>query len=197
MTIESPLKLLGLLAALAVAIGPSGATSPESPSSTDTSSSDITSRIQEEGRDVETRVVGLSRIRLSFPQRLSGAVGGMIVRQPANYDCSTVCEFKGPFFEVEPGFSGGQLSVGYASLMGEKGGNEHFLSSVYLGYGVRGALLRTWNDADLTPSDQTLLGVEGDFTIIRINFSLGVFRHVGSGDPDDPWVVAGGVGWGF
>ena len=121
----------------------------------------------------------------------------MVVRQPASYDCTTVCQFRGWLFQAEPGLAGGQLSAGYAVVTGEKGRNKHFLSNVYVGYGVKGALLRTWGEANLDPPDQTLLGVEGDFTVIRVNFSLGVFRHVGSGEPDDRWLIAGGIGWGF
>jgi hypothetical protein len=197
MLIELRHRSLAVLVAAVLATGPLAAAPSDEAPAAENLSGDITSGILEEERNLERRVVGLSRIRLSFPQRLSGAVGAMVVRQPANYDCSTVCEFRGLFVQAEPGLSGGQLSAGYATVMGEKGRNEHFLSSVYLGYAIKGALLRTWNDADLRPSDQTLLGVEGDFTIIRINFSLGLFRRLGSGDVDDPWVIAGGVGWGL
>lgn len=182
---------------VALLAGPLGAAIADETRPADGPAQDITARILEEDRDLERRVAGLTRFRVSFPQRASAAIGAMWVRQPARYDCSTVCEYKGLFVQAEPGLSGGELSAGYAVLMAEKGRNEHFLSKVYLGYGVKAALLRTWNDADLTPSDQTLLGMEGDFTIIHINFSLGLFRHVGSGEVDDPWVVAGGVGWGF
>jgi hypothetical protein len=193
---ESRLSHMAVLLAFAVscvvvAASPARATPPE------TSRSDTVASILAEENDTERRVVGLSRFRLSFPQRFSAAVGAMWVRQPVSYDCSSVCKLKGPFVQVEPGYSGGQLSAGYAVVMGERGDNKHFLSRAFLGYGIRGALLRTWNDADLTPADQTLLGVEGDFSIININFSLGVFHHIGSGDPDNPWVVTGGVGWGF
>ena len=82
-------------------------------------------------------------------------------------------------------------------IMGETGRTRSFLSDIYLAYGIKGALLRTWGGADLRPADQTFVGVEGDFTVIRVNFSLGVFRHVGSGNPDDDWIVTGGIGWGF
>jgi hypothetical protein len=197
MKIDTQRKSPAVLALLVMTIGPSWAEPRDDATPGESSPEDIASRILEEKRDVERRVVGLGRFRLSFPQRASGAVGVMIVRQPANYDCSAVCEFKGPFFQAEPGLSGGQLAAGYATLMGEKGRNEHFLSRVYTGYGVKGVLMRTWHDASLRPPDQTLLGVEGDFTIVHINFSLAVLRHVGSGDPRDPWVVGGGVGWGF
>jgi hypothetical protein len=173
------------------------AAEPQDPPATEPAADDLTKRILEEEQDSELRVVGVSRVRLSFPQRISAGVGAMFSRQPTIYDCRTVCEFRGLFVQAEPGYSGGQLSIGYADIMGEKGDNEHFLTRVYLAWGVKAALLKSWNGADLTPSDQTLLGVEGDFTVIRINFSLGVFKHVGSGDPDEPWLLTGGVGWGF
>ena len=195
--IASSPKPLAAMTLLAATAGFLGATPPDETTGPDDLSPELALRILDEENDTERRVVGLSRFRVSFPQRLSAAVGAMWVRQPASYDCSSVCKYKGWFVQAEPGLSGGQLSAGYAVVMGEKGSNAHFLSRAFLGYGVRGALLRTWNDADLTPPDQTLLGVEGDFTVIHINFSLAVFRHVGSSHPEDPWVVAGGVGLGF
>jgi len=181
---------------LQLAVVTSVAAEPQERPATD-AADDFTSRILDEEQDTELRVVGVSRARLSFPQRVSAGIGVIFSRQPTIYDCSTVCEFRGLFVQAEPGYSGGQLSVGYADIMGEKGDREHFLTKVYLAWGVKASLLKTWNGADLTPSDQTLLGVEGDFTVIRVNFSLGVFKHVGSGDPDEPWVLTGGVGWGF
>ena len=168
----------------------------QEPPETEPPAGDLTSRILEEEQDSELRVVGVSRARVSFPQRVSAGVGAIFSRQPTIYDCNTVCEFRGLFVQAEPGYSGGQLGIGYADIMGEKGDRD-FLSKVYLAWGIKAALLKTWNGADLTPSNQTLLGLEGDFTVIRINFSLGVFKHVGSGDPDEPWVLTGGVGWGY
>ena len=130
---DSVMLIVGPLAAARADVAPPGDALPE----------DIATRILEEDRDVERRVVGLTRFRVSFPQRASAAIGAMMVRQPARYDCTTVCEYKGVFVQAEPGFSGGELSAGYAVLMGEKGRNERFLSKVYLGYGIKGALLRT------------------------------------------------------
>lgn len=158
---------------------------------------DLTSQIVADEQERELRIVGLTRFRASFPQRLSGSVGAMFVRQPVSYDCHTVCRFRGLIVQAEPGYSGGQLSIGYADLTGETGHRRRFLTKYFLGYGIKAALLRTWNGADLTPSDQTLAGVEGEYSVIGINFSLGLFHHVGSGDPSDPWLVTGGVGWGF
>jgi hypothetical protein len=185
------------LSAVLLAAGPLVAATPDGGSTRDDSMPDLTSQILKEERDSVLRIVGLGRLRVSHPQRTSVAVGAMLARQPTTYDCTAVCEYKGLYLQAEPGYSGGRISAGYAVLMGEKGNNERFLSKVYMGYGVKGALLRTWNSAALTPSDQTLLGIEGDFTIIGVNFSVGLFRHVGAGDPDDPWVLSGGIGWGF
>ena len=161
------------------------------------SQEELTEQILAEEQDSVLRVVGLGRARLSHPQKLSGAIGAIVFRQPRSYDCTAVCEFRGFLFQAEPGLAGGQLAAGYAVVMGEKGRFRHFLSDVFLAYGIKAALLRTWGDSRLTPSDQTFLGVEGDFTVIRIHFSLGVYRHMGSGTTDDPWLVSGGVGWGF
>ena len=197
MVLESPLKLLAVLALTMSTLSALAATPLEDATEHGATSPDITTSILEEQQTTESRVVGLSRFRVSYPQRVSGALGAMWVRQPTSYDCSAVCDFKGPFVQAEPGLSGGQLSVGYAALKAEKRNNKHFLSRTFLGYGIRAALLRTWNDASLTPPDQTLLGVEADLSIIHINFSLAVFHHVGSGDPDDPWIVSGGIGVGF
>jgi len=159
---------------------------------------EITERIVAEQQDRELRVVGLGRVRVSFPQRISGALGAMVVRQPVDYDCRTVCEFRGLYVQAEPGYSGAQISAGYAVVMGETDRSSRFLSRPYLGWGVKGALLRTWDSANLTPSAQTFVGAEGELSIIRINFSLGAFRSVDSGpEPENDWIVAGGMGWGF
>jgi hypothetical protein len=158
---------------------------------------ELIERISEENKDTEIRVVGLGRARISHPQLLSGALGAIVSRQPEGYDCRTVCEFRGFLMQAEPGLGGGQLSAGYAIVNGIMGPDAHFLSHVYVGYGIKGALLRSWGNSSLDPEDQTLLGVEGELTFIGFNFSLGLFRHAGSGDPDDPWVVTGGMGWGF
>ena len=66
-----------------------------------------------------------------------------------------------------------------------------------MGFGIKGALLRTWGDASFDRADETFLGTEADFTVTQVNFRLGIFRSV-SADPDeDPWMVTGGIGWGF
>ncbi len=183
--------------ALAGGVALAAPADPTSPTVPPTDQQAIRARIVAEERDDEWRVMGFSRLRASVPRRLSAGVGAIFSRQPRSYDCHAVCDFKGWFIGAEPGYSGGQLSVGFADVKGHTGAREHFIRRVYLAYGVRVALLKTWNGADLTPTNQTLAGIEGDFTVIGINFSLGAFRHVGSGDPRQRWIVSGGLGWGF
>jgi hypothetical protein len=158
---------------------------------------DLVDRIEREEQDAEVRFVGVGGVRLSVPQQLSGAIGGMRARLPTSYDCSEACEYRGWLLEAEPGLAGGQISGGYAVVVGEQDSGSRFLSDVFLAYGVRAAILRTWGDADLDPPDQTLAGLEGQFTIIRIHFDLGLFRSLESGPVEDRWLVTGGVGWGF
>jgi hypothetical protein len=158
---------------------------------------ELAEQILNESEDIETRVAGIYRVRLSYPQRLSAGIGGLVVRQPANYDCIAVCDFRGFMFQFEPGIAGGQFNAGYAIVFGEKGHNKRFLSRVHTAYGVSVAYLRTWGNSGLDPPDQNRLGIEGDFTVIGVNFSVGVFRHVGSGEPSHPWLISGGIGWGF
>ena len=147
--------------------------------------------------DLERRVVGIWRVRLSHPQKLSLGLTAMLSRQPADYECVATCLYRGWRIQAEPGLAGGQLSVGWASLVGDRKRKKHFLTDVYLGYGVRATLLRTWGDAGVTPADQTFAGLEADFTVTRVNFSLGLMHRVSSGSAEEDWIVTGGMGWGF
>lgn len=159
--------------------------------------SELTEEILREAQDTRLRRVGVARVRISYPQKLSAAIGAMFAHLPTSYDCTAVCEFRGLLLQAEPGLAGGQLSAGYAVVNGETAGERPFLKKVYLAYGVKAAVLRTWGDSDLSPADQTLLGIEGDLSVIQLNFSLGVFRPVFTSGADDPWIITGGVGWGF
>ncbi len=145
----------------------------------------------------ERRVIPLGRLRLSHPQQVSAGIGALLARQPAGPVCKTACELRGLIVRAEPGLAGGQVSAGYAKLVGGTASREQFLSQVYLAWGVKGALLRTWGEANLDPRHQTLLGAEAEVAVINVGFSLGAFRHVGSGDPNHGWVMTGGLGWGF
>ncbi len=148
-------------------------------------------------QETERRLYVVARARLSYPQRLSVGAGAFFVRQPVDHECLTACYFRGLLVQVEPGLEGGQVSAGYAVAVAETLGAGRFVPSVHVGYAFKGALLRTWGDADVEIRDETYAGVETEFTIVRVNFSLAAFRRVSSDPTGDPWLLAGGIGWGF
>ena len=181
--------LLVLLAALPC---PAGAASGEQ-----AGADDLIDEIREHDSRTERRRAGLLGLRLSHPQKVAGSLGAIWARQPADFDCATVCDFRGPFVEVEPGLAGMQLGAGYAVLVAEKGRNAYFLRRIYVGLGVKGTLLRTWGDAAVTPSDQTFAGVEVNAAIAQVNFRLGMSRSLSGPESGERWLVTGGIGWGF
>ena len=153
--------------------------------------------VAEHDADLERRTVGIWRVRMSHPQKISIGLSAMVSRQPADHECVATCLYRGWRIQAEPGLAGGQISVGWASLVGDRKRRQHFLTDVYVGYGVRATLLRTWGDANVTPANQTFAGLEADLTITRVNFSLGVMHRVSSGPSERDWIVTGGMGWGF
>ena len=157
---------------------------------------ELTRQILEEEGDGRRRTIGLIRLRASYPQQISAGFGWMRTPLPANGGCRNVCKLAGPTFQVEPGLAGVQLSAGYAHIVGELWGSHRFLKSVFVGYGGKAVLLRTYGDSPLTPDSQTLIGAEGAFTVASANLSLGVLRSV-SGNRDRNWIVTFGLGWGF
>lgn len=154
-------------------------------------------RILAADRSRELSLTPFGRLRISHPQKVSAAIGAIISKQPPDVECTTTCKLEGLILQAEPGLAGGQLSAGYAVLAGGRNQRERFLSQIYMAYGVKAVLLRTWNRSNLSPEGQSLIGIEGSASIINVNFSLGVFRHVGSRDPSRDWIVSGGLGWGF
>ncbi len=149
---------------------------------------------EEESRTA--RWTGLWRARGSYPQTLSGGIGAIRAKLPEDWVCVATCRLSGWVFQVEPGLHGGQIRAGYATLMAEKRHRDRFLSNVWVGFGVKGVVLRTWGGANVTPPDQTLAGIELSFTVTRMNFSLGTLRRISSGSAAD-WIITGGVGLGF
>jgi hypothetical protein len=159
-------------------------------------SDEVRRQVHEELTDLDRRWYGLMRFRWSYPQKLSAGLGVMFVKQPKDADCSTGCMVHGWHFEVEPGLYGLQGSAGWGKLVGETGSTEHLMHTTYYGWAVRGVVLRTWGESPLTPRSQTLAGIEGDFSIIRLNFSLGLMRSLSSASDAD-WLIAVGMGWGY
>ena len=153
-------------------------------------------QVQDELEDVEWRWYGLTRIRWGYPLRLSAGVGAMIAEQPRDTDCATGCMIRGWHFELEPGQYGIQAGVGWGKLVGETGRTNRWMYTANWGGALRGTVTRTWRDGPLGPIPQTLVGIEGSLSIVRINFSAGIMRSLAS-ETDDEWVVTGAFGWGF
>jgi hypothetical protein len=162
-----------------------------------TGSDTLIDQIRRHDARIEQRRVGLLGLRLSHPQFVTGSLGVLWARQPADFDCTTGCDFRGPMVAIEPGLAGAQVGVGYGILVGDKGRNEFFLRRVYIGWGLKATYLRTWGNDSLEPADQSFLGIEAKFTITQIDFRLGAFRSLSRDEVTNPWIVTGGIGWGF
>jgi len=162
-----------------------------------TEAGDAEARVRAETGDLVRREVGTRSVRYSYLTRLSVVGGVVLYREPRDFECATACAVKGLIAQAEVGSGGGALSAGWASLVGARGGNRHFLRHVYVGYAVKGALLRTWGSTPLKPTGQTFAGVEAEFTISVACFSFGAYRRVSSAPGEPSWRINGGVGWGF
>ncbi len=144
------------------------------------------------------RWVGTFRVRVTRPAEASVGVGALAARVPQSSTCEAFCEYQGLALAVEPGLLGAQIGIGYARLVANRYAGAPFLRTVYVGWGARAVLLRTWGDSGLDPAAQTLAGLEGQFTVTRVSFSLGLLRRISQahGEADDV-VVTAGIGWGF
>jgi hypothetical protein len=143
-----------------------------------------------------SRTAGLIGAYWAYPTKASVDFGVIAARLPADYECKTPCLFRGLTFQLSAGLGGGELALGYGSLVGETGRGEWLLRRVFVGYGVRAAVVRTWGMSTLDPTGATFLGVEGAMTIAQFGLRLGVFRQV-EGVSNQDWRVFGGAGWGF
>ncbi|MCX7591221.1 MAG: hypothetical protein N2255_06285 [Kiritimatiellae bacterium] len=141
-----------------------------------------------------TLVIG---IHAGYPELLGATLGGIITSLPRTYDGVSLARFEGPLIQAEAGLHTGRLSLGWAHVFGEKRWGKNLLSDVYLGYAFKAALLRTWgNPPSDVPTDNTFLGLEAEGTIVRVNFRLGLFHSLDD-DFASPWLVTGGIGYGF
>jgi hypothetical protein len=147
--------------------------------------------------DTQHRTYTLASARFTSYEGLAGSVGWLFTKVESDFDCHTICDLRGPTVQLQPGLDGAQVSLGYARIFGETGHSERFLVSPYLGAGVRGTVLRTWREGSLGPSGLTFLGLEGQFTITRVSFTLGALWHVGGGSAAHDWAITWGFGWGF
>lgn len=140
---------------------------------------------------------GVMRARFSYPQLVSAGFGLLLAERSREIDCVTQCELTGWLASAEAGIGGAELNLGPAFLIAELGDNDFLLSRRYMGYALRGSVMRTWGGYTGRPEHEWLGGVEGEFTIVSLNLSLGVYRRISGHDEGAPWLVAGGIGWGF
>jgi len=158
--------------------------------------SEMKERVIAEERDRRRRALGLLGFQLTYPQVVAASLGVMATSQPSTYDCRTVCDFWGPFAQLEPGLGGGKLSVGWGRAIASTGRGEKFLTNAYLALAGKATVLRTWGDIYSVESGCTFAGAELDFSVARVNFGLGLLYRISDGT-DSPWLVTGGIGWGF
>jgi hypothetical protein len=145
----------------------------------------------------EHDLFGLARARVSYPQLASVGLGMLIGERSKAYDCTIQCEVDGWLASVEAGAGGAVFNLGPAYLIGELGDNKYFLSRRYMGYALRGSVMRTWGETAYRPDREWLAGLEGEFTVVSLNLTLGVYRRIGEHGRGEPWLVSGGIGWGF
>jgi hypothetical protein len=143
------------------------------------------------------RTGGLVRAQFGYPAQASLAFGVLVTKMPENFDCKTTCLFRGATVQGSAGTGAGEIAVGYGSLVGETGRGSWLLRRVYIGYGIRAALVRTWGMSNLYPHGVTFWGLEGAFTVSQLSLTLGVFRPTSPLDDGHSWRIFGGAGWGF
>lgn len=143
------------------------------------------------------RTAGLLRVHWDYPAKASLGFGVIVARMPANFDCKTTCLYRGTTIQGAAGLGAGELSIGYGSAVAETGRGDWLLRHVYIGYGVRASLLRTWGASELDPHGATFLGIQGAFTVTQFSVTLGAYYRTTPIEGDTSWRVFGGIGWGF
>ena len=143
------------------------------------------------------RTAGLIGAFWNYPTKATIGFGMIATRMPANFECHTACLFRGVTLQGSAGLGGGELALGYGSLMGETGRGNWLLRRAFVGYGVRASVVRTWGLSTLDPGGATFLGVEGAMTVAQFGIRLGVFHRVEPAAGQADWQVFGGAGWGF
>jgi hypothetical protein len=133
---------------------------------------------------------------VTYPQVASASIAVMATSQPRSYDCTTPCDFRGPFVEIEPGLGGGKLSFGWARVTGNANRTGTFLTAGFIGAAYKVSLLRSWGDIGWVDGDRTYAGVELGVPVAQANVGLGLMYRVDRGD-GGRWLITGGAGWGF
>lgn len=155
-------------------------------------------KLLEEENSQRTRVPSLVLgAHLSNPEVLAASLSYLDASLPTSYNGRSLTIFEGPLAQMVLGLNGGRLALGWGRVFGEKRFGSLFLSDVFLGYAVKGALLQTWTDPLGADPDRTFLGLEGEASIVRVNFRLGLFHILENSEQADPWLATVGIGYGF
>lgn len=122
--------------------------------------------------------------RYSTPLKLGWVLG--VVR----YSSMDFYVLHGPFLQLEPGFGGGKVNLGYRY---NRGGFLPVFNA-----GLSASLLQTWGNplGDVEPG-QTYAGIELSTAVSVIGLNAGIFRHIGGDDDDHDWITTLGAGTGF
>jgi len=153
-------------------------------------------RIIAEDEDVRHFALGLPGVHIAYPLVASASMAVMATSQPRSYDCTTPCDFRGYFAELEPGLGGGKLSLGWARVGGRTNRKGTLMRSGYIGTAYKLTVLRTWGDLGWVQGGRTYAGFEFGIPVAQANVGIGVLYRVDGGD-EGPWMVIGGAGWGF
>ena len=149
-----------------------------------------------EEQDRRRFALGLVGLHVTYPVVVSASIAFMPTSQPRSFDCTTPCDFRGPFVEFEPGLGGGKLSVGWARVTGKTNRGGLFLTAGFIGTAYNLTILRTWGDHGWVEKGRTYAGFELGVPVAQANLGIGLLYRVDSGD-GGRWLVTGGGGWGF
>jgi len=149
-----------------------------------------------EDEDQRRFALGLPGLHVSYPQVASASLAVMATSQPRSYDCTTPCDFRGFFAQLEPGLGGGKLSLGWARVGGYTNRSGSLLRAGYIGTAYKLSVLRTWGDHGWVEGGRTYAGVEFGVPVAQVSIGIGLLHRVDGGD-GGRWLVTGGAGWGF
>jgi hypothetical protein len=153
-------------------------------------------KVDAEEQDQRRFALGLPGLHVTYPQVATVSIAVMATSQPRSYDCTTPCDFRGPFVELEPGLGGGKLSLGWARVTGNTNRWGSLLKAGFIGAAYKLTVLKTWGDLGWIDSGRTYAGFEFGLPVAQANVGIGLLYRVDSGD-GGRWLVTGGAGWGF
>jgi hypothetical protein len=153
-------------------------------------------RVVAEDNDRRRFALGLPGLKLSYPLLASASLAVMATSQPRSFDCTTPCDFRGFFGQVEPGIGGVRLSLGWSRVIGATNQSGSFLRSGFIGAAYKLSVLRTWGDSGRIEAGRTYAGFEFSLVLAQANIGIGLMYRV-DGGTDGRWMVTGGGGWGF